>query len=280
MQLNKDAINNKQKCNLLNLPLEIIDMILYQITSPYIDKAKKANTIFKLFSLKLKPLKKDFKGILLSSQILRTLALNQINKIKNIKIKKEEEFINKIKNHYSYLTKDDLNNKLLKIINQSHYILPQNIKKAIKLILAGADVNLQNNWNENILILSSFKANKNSLKILLKQQNININLRDNEGWSALTWATYRGKKDIIKLLLNNGANINNKNNIKNTPLMFAVYRNYKDIVKLLLNYGADIYQKNKYGSDVFILAKRNNNNEILILLESAKDNNKSDCLIY
>jgi ankyrin repeat protein len=46
------------------------------------------------------------------------------------------------------------------------------------------------------------------------------------------------QKEIIKLLIQNGADINIKNRFGRTALDLAFYKNFKDLVELLKKYGA------------------------------------------
>lgn len=65
-----------------------------------------------------------------------------------------------------------------------------------------------------------------------------ITMQDQEGYTPLTWAVYSGNKDLVKLLIENGASI--KHDLtSNVPLLAATYEGYEGIVEFLLKNGAD-----------------------------------------
>src|SRR3989442_1200196 len=71
-----------------------------------------------------------------------------------------------------------------------------------------------------------------------------MNGKNEEGNTVLMWATKKGYKDIVELLLAKGANVHIRDNDDFTALMWAAWNGNKDIVELLLANGADINEKN------------------------------------
>ena len=71
------------------------------------------------------------------------------------------------------------------------------------------------------------------------QNGVNINAKDNFGWSPLHEAVWKGSLEIVKILLQNGANINSKTNYHHhlindlTPLDIARSRGHGNIVEYL-----------------------------------------------
>lgn len=67
-----------------------------------------------------------------------------------------------------------------------------------------------------------------------------INAKDNL-WSRtpLHWAVETGNKDIVELLMSNGANMNVKDNLGKTPLAIAEERKHKEIAELLRKHGGE-----------------------------------------
>ena len=93
---------------------------------------------------------------------------------------------------------------------------------------------------------SSRYSSLDSIKLLLENK-ADINLQDNDGWTALTvslkYLNTNSSLETVKLLLKNGANVNIKNNKGRTPLMVAskYSKEYSsEIVKLLIKYGAEV----------------------------------------
>ncbi|MCL4361833.1 ankyrin repeat domain-containing protein [Candidatus Dependentiae bacterium] len=74
-------------------------------------------------------------------------------------------------------------------------------------------------------------------KILMS--GFDINTRDpNNRHTALIWAARKGYKDIVELLLNEGADINATTNLGMTALAWAKIYEQKEIVEFLRNRGA------------------------------------------
>lgn len=91
-------------------------------------------------------------------------------------------------------------------------------------------------------------------------------------------AVGQDEKDIVELLIANGADVNAKNNDNQTSLMLAVFKENIAIVKLLIDKGADVNAKDSYGKTVLSFAKHSikekelfysPNKKIVELLEKA-----------
>merc|ERR1711872_937664 len=84
-----------------------------------------------------------------------------------------------------------------------------------------------------------------------------VDVGQDDGWSPLMAATYNSKMFVVKTLLKHGANINAVTiDTGDTALHFAVQQFDKDIVYLLLKNGADPQIENKNGSTAMDLAKK------------------------
>ncbi len=72
-------------------------------------------------------------------------------------------------------------------------------------------------------------------------EGANVNYRDNNGHTPLTYAAMFNKLNTAKLLIENGADVNAKDSDNNTsPLSYAISRGNLELVKLLLDNNADI----------------------------------------
>lgn len=114
--------------------------------------------------------------------------------------------------------------------------------ECVKILLeAGADINIKD-INESAPL--HFARSVSCLELLLKNKNIQIDIRNNAGKTPLQIASARGDIECIKMLLQHGADINNKDDSGCAPLHFAILNDKEDSVKVLLHYGADIHLKN------------------------------------
>jgi len=60
------------------------------------------------------------------------------------------------------------------------------------------------------------------------------------GWTALMWATYKGRAEVAAFLMGHGAEVNAHGNYHISSLLWAAGRGHVDIAKALINHGAKI----------------------------------------
>lgn len=83
------------------------------------------------------------------------------------------------------------------------------------------------------------------------------------GWTALMWATYKGRTDVVNLLLEKGADVNAHGNYHISSLLWASGRGYTRIVQLLVSHGAKVNVGDKYGTTALVWACRKGYSEIV-----------------
>ena len=113
--------------------------------------------------------------------------------------------------------------------------------------------------------LAAYFGLEESISALL-DKNANVESRDQEGWTPLTWAAWKGHEAVVRLLLDKNADIESKAIDGWTPLLLAIMNGHKAIVKLLLDKNADIEFKAIYGWTPLLLAIRNGHEAIVKLL--------------
>jgi ankyrin repeat protein len=102
----------------------------------------------------------------------------------------------------------------------------------------------------------------------------NVNVRNEEGVTALSYASDRGHLDIVEILLANNADVNVKSNVGSTPLINAAHMGHLQIVSLLIANGADVNCQSNEGTTPLMSAAANGYMEIVeILLKSGADVN-------
>lgn len=88
-------------------------------------------------------------------------------------------------------------------------------------------------------VLSRLKNKVDALRAILKHDP-DVDLIDNNGWTALHHAAYNGDLESATELCNSGANVNAYSNSFKTPLHFAALNNHAEVINMLVSKGAKI----------------------------------------
>ena len=107
--------------------------------------------------------------------------------------------------------------------------------------------NRRNQKGETPLHTVCKNGNLNKLNKLLEEDDVDIDVQDNFGWTPLHEACIHKRFECVKLLLEHGAEVNIQSDNNDTPLHDACAKDSADIVKLLLDFGACKTLKNKDG---------------------------------
>ena len=125
----------------------------------------------------------------------------------------------------------------------------------LKEILMGLDVDVNERAGLRSPLLHSMVMYKevNNIEALLNyspqnpdHKKYNVNVREDDGSTALADACIKGYKEIVRLLLDHGANVNIAHNSGSTPLHYAASLDDITIAKWLLEHNAnpDVICKN------------------------------------
>lgn len=123
------------------------------------------------------------------------------------------------------------------------------------------DVNLRDNSGKSALLIAAKWGNTKSIEILLRE-GAKIDAQDNDGWSALMYASRfsfsTSSFATVKLLVNSGANLDLRNNNGWTALMLATRFSIIKTSRFLLKSGANINIINNHGQKLkdIVIEKR------------------------
>ena len=92
------------------------------------------------------------------------------------------------------------------------------------------------------MIMAAGGGQKEIVELLL-ESNADVNLKENDGSTALMVAALFGYKEIVELLLQNNAIVNAKKTDGSTALIFAAREGHKEIVEILLQENANVNAK-------------------------------------
>ena len=107
--------------------------------------------------------------------------------------------------------------------------------------------------DNSLIFLNACKnGQKGVVQAFVKRGGIDYNKRDTAGNTPLFYACMKGTRDIVKLLLDNGADPGIANNANMTPLHAVSKSGNKEITAMLLDAGADINATDKEGKTALL----------------------------
>lgn len=126
-----------------------------------------------------------------------------------------------------------------------------------------------NQTNENgfsPLILACYRGNTEVADFLIDHVK-DVNYKSDEG-TALAGLAIQYNKDLVEHLLKKNANPNIADGTGTTPLFWAVKAGNKELVEFLLQYKADKTMKDSSGMTPFEYALKTDNKEIINILKN------------
>ena len=118
----------------------------------------------------------------------------------------------------------------------------------------------------DVPLVEAVKAADTAAVRALLEEQVDVNVSEVDGTTALHWAAYQGELDMARLLLRAGANVDASNRYAVTPLVLACGRGDAPIVEALLSAGADANTTLPEGETVLMAAARSGNVDVLRLL--------------
>lgn len=143
--------------------------------------------------------------------------------------------------------------------------LPEGKVGMNKLSPISLNAYLKDRWGFTPLHRAARYGQKELVELLIAN-GADVNAKDKWGYTPLLWAIFSRDKDMMKLLIAKGADVNYTPKDDDPPLHCAVANKDKDMVELLLAKGANVNAKTEKGQTAMSLAKKKGHSEIAELL--------------
>lgn len=133
---------------------------------------------------------------------------------------------------------------------------------------AGLDVNVADEKGYTALILAAYHGHTDTVNFLISKANANPCQEDNRGNTALMGAIFKGHVSVAKQLVFADCDIDEENEQGQTALMFASLFDRQEIINTLIDKGADTHHVDKSGNTVADIALSQGNYELAKLLNT------------
>uniref|UniRef100_A0AC35U5S9 SAM domain-containing protein n=1 Tax=Rhabditophanes sp. KR3021 TaxID=114890 RepID=A0AC35U5S9_9BILA len=118
----------------------------------------------------------------------------------------------------------------------------------------GALMDIRNNKGQTALMLAAACGHENTIKFILKQKEVKINLQDKYGCTALHYAVQNDMLTTVELLIAKNADVNISDLSGMTPTLDACLVGKEALLKLLLKKGGIVTKTNSKGENGVVLA--------------------------
>lgn len=132
---------------------------------------------------------------------------------------------------------------------------------------AAAHVNAAADMNRELMVAAAY-GHLWRVKSLV-EGGANVNWRDEEGYTPMTWAAQHGHVQVVEYLLSRFAAVNPSDRTGYTPLMWAAQEGHAGVVELLLRRGANPYVQDARGANALTLARWSGNERVYAILREA-----------
>ena len=170
------------------------------------------------------------------------------------------------------LMNNDRNTALELAISENHTDISNFLmdKMGISYTVQGSDNEslIQQPAQAELLVLCKRGCESQDELVRLMNAGANINLQTEDGKTPLLTAIIHHNKNCAIWLLQKEADVNKQDLSGMTALMYATELGYADMVELLLDYNANVSIKDRNGRDVIAMASSQQDQHILELIEN------------
>ena len=99
----------------------------------------------------------------------------------------------------------------------------------------GTDIHLKTNDGRNCLHIAAQQGHLNLCHKLIDQHNFNVNMGDNDGWTALHWSAMNGSYELVKYFVGMVTDIHVKTNDGSNCLHIAAMGGHLNLCKELID---------------------------------------------
>ncbi|XP_071084670.1 ankyrin repeat domain-containing protein 2-like isoform X2 [Haliotis cracherodii] len=127
---------------------------------------------------------------------------------------------------------------------------------AVKQILAAgrADINSRGEVGWTPVMEAALGGHRDVVELLVSE-GADVSLVDEDGDNILHWACWGGDVETVKFVLSlHVVDINSRGGRSQTPVMVAAWRGHRDVVELLVSEGADVSRVDEDGDNILHLA--------------------------
>ncbi|KAK9468766.1 hypothetical protein V1512DRAFT_203144 [Lipomyces arxii] len=121
---------------------------------------------------------------------------------------------------------------------------PDEAEISVEMVLhdPGLSTDEKRDTLQHMLIAAASNGDTEQIRRLLDEQDsrsyVNVNIPDEDGTTALIYASCFGHEDVVRELVSHGADLDQQDKFKWSPLMWATNNNRESIVRYLVSQGA------------------------------------------
>lgn len=143
--------------------------------------------------------------------------------------------------------------------------------EVVKVLLnGGADVHLKDNYDRQAIHCAGITADGRRVLELLLKHGADLEAREKNRYTPLTFATVWGPTDVVEFLIEMGADLGARTGYGDTLIMMAVKVVRHDRVRMLLRSGADLQVLDRNHRSILHLLATNSDEEMINIFIGSK----------